>query len=143
MADDPGEGIYRAMREDADSMPMLGTSAETLGIRRNKDIIQDQSGMVSRPSFQPGKASGLSCAPAIQDLPGFSLPRAWGGTNPRTVIWRIDAADLGADLVASEDGDPTRTRRHLSIGPARLMSFDEFVRQINSTRSKWKKVTRS
>jgi hypothetical protein len=141
MADDPGEGIYRAMRKDDDGMPMLGTSAETLGIRRNKDIIPDQSGMVSRPSFQPGKANGLSCAPTIQDLPAFGLPRTWGGKNPRTVIWRIDAADLGPHLIAVEDGDPGRRRRHVSIGPAGLMPFDDYAKLIESTRSKWKKVT--
>jgi hypothetical protein len=96
--------------------------------------------MVSRPSFQPGKANGLSCAPTIQDLPDFALPRAWGGRNPRTVVWRIDAADLGSDLLAVEDSDRSRPMRHLSIGPARTISFDDYVRLIESTRSKWKKV---
>ena len=28
MANDPGEGIYRAMLEDDDGMPVLGTSAD-------------------------------------------------------------------------------------------------------------------
>ena len=143
MVGDPGEGIYRAMREGDDGMPILGTSAETLGIRSNKDIIPDQSGMVSRPAFQPGKPNGLSCAPTIQDLPGFALPRVWGGRNPRTVIWRIEATDLGPDLIASEDSDPSRPKRHLSIGPARSMPSDDYVRLIESTRSHWKKVTKN
>jgi hypothetical protein len=143
MANDPGEGIYRAMRESDDGMPMLGTTAETLGIRRDKDIIPDPAGMVSRPSFQPARANGLSCAPTIQDLPGFVLPRTWGGRNPRTVIWRIDAADLGPDLIGVEDSDLSRPMRHLSIGPAQMMSFDDYVRLIENTRSKWKKVVRN
>jgi hypothetical protein len=143
MADDPGEGIYRAMREGDDGMPMLGTSAETLGIRRNKDIIPDQSGMVSRPSFQPGQANGLSCTPTIQDLPAFALPRAWGGRNLRTVVWRIDAADLGSDLIAAEDTDPARPMRHLSIGPAGSIPYDDYVRQIEATRPMWEKVAKN
>jgi|SRR5581483_4836302 len=143
MADDPGEGIYRAMRESDDGMPMLGVSAETLGIRKNKEIVPDQSGMVSQPSFQPGQANGLSCAPTIHDLPRFILPRAWGGRNPRTSVWRIEAADLGPDLMAAEDSAPGRPTRHISIGPARLMAFDDYVRQIEATRPKWKKVVKN
>lgn len=143
MADDPGEGTYRAMVEGDDGMPVLGTNAETLGIRRNKDIIPDSSGMVHRPNFRPGKLNGLSCAPTIQDLPHFALPRSWGGTNKRTVIWRIAAADLGPDLIAAEDSKPGRPNRHLSIGPARTMPFDDYVRLIEATRSRWKKVTKN
>jgi hypothetical protein len=143
MADDPGEGIYRAMIEGADGMPVLGTSAETLGIRKDKDIIPDPSGMVHRPSFTPGDANGLSCAPTIQDLPRFALPRNWGGRNKRTVIWRIEATDLGPDLLAVEDGDPGRSTRHISKGPARSILFDDYVRLIEATRSKWQKVIRN
>jgi hypothetical protein len=141
MASDPGEGIYRAMIEDDDGMPLLGPKAETLGIRRNKDIIPDPSGMVHRPNFQPGEANGLSCAPTIGDLPLFALPQNWGGRNRRTVIWRIDAAELVPELLAVEDSDPNRPTRHISIGPSLTMSFDDYVKLIEATRSKWKKVT--
>jgi hypothetical protein len=143
MAGDPGEGIFRAMIEDDDGMPMRGSNAETLGIRRNKDIIPDQSGMVARPRFQPGSANGLWCAPTIQDLPRFALPTNWGGRNRRTVIWRIDASDLGPDLVAAEDTGLGRTTRHVSVGPARTMSLDDYVKLIEATRSKWKKVAKT
>jgi hypothetical protein len=143
MAGDPGEGIYRAMREGDDGMPVLGAGAETLGIRRGKDIVPDQSGMVHRPKVQPGEANGLSCAPTIQDLPRFALPRSWGGRNKRTVIWRIEASDLGPLLVVAEDSDPARTTRHLSIGPARTMPFEDYARLTEATRSKWKKVAKN
>src|SRR4051794_33698643 len=143
MPDDPGEGIFRAMREANDGMPMLGTSTETLTIRKNKDIVPDPAGIVSRPSFEAGKANGLSCAPTIHDLPRFLVPRVWGGRNRRTVVWRIDAADLGPDLIAAEDSAPGRPMRHISVGPARSMGFDEYVRQIDSTRPKWQKVPKN
>jgi hypothetical protein len=142
MADDPGEGIYRAMLEGDDGLPVIGASAETLGVRLNKDLIPDAFGMVHRPNFTPGEANGLSCAPTIPDLPHFVLPRAWGGRNKRTVIWRIDAADLGSDCLAVEDSDPGKPKRHISIGPARSMPFDDCARLIEATRPKWKKVTK-
>jgi hypothetical protein len=143
MTADPGEGIYRAMIEDDDGMPVLGAKAETLGIRRDKDIVPDAAGMVHRPAFHPREKNGLSCAPTIGDLPFFVLPQSWGGRNVRTVIWRIDVADLGVDLIAAEDSDPRRPTRHMSIGPAQTMFFDDYVRFIEGTRSKWKKVTKN
>ena len=139
MTNDPGEGIYRAMI-DENGMPRLGASAEALGIRRDKDIVPDQSGMVHRPTFQPGGKHGLSCAPLVGDLPGFALPQKWGGGNKRTVVWTIDEADLGPDLIAGEDSRPGRPTRHISIGPGRTMPFDEFANLIDATRTKWKKV---
>lgn len=143
MTGDPGEGIYRAMIEGDDAMPLLGPKAEMLGIRRDKDIVPDPSGMVYRPPFYPGEKNGLSCAPTISDLPQFALPQSWGGRNRRTVIWRIDVSDLGPDLIAAEDSDPARPTRHLSIGPALTMAFDDYVKLIEATRPKWQKVTKN
>ncbi len=143
MDGDPGEGIYRAMIEGDDGMPVLGTTAETLGVRRDKDIIADPNGMVHLPSFTPGDANGLSCAPTIQDLPRFALPKVWGGRNKRTVLWRIHPTDLGQDLLAGEDSRPGGPTKHISIGPARTMPFNDFVQLIEATRSNWQKVTRN
>jgi hypothetical protein len=143
MADDPGEGIYRAMLEGDDGMPVLGTSAETLGIRKSKDIMPDALGIVHRPNFAPRQANGLSCAPTIQDLPLFVIPRIWGGKNKRTVIWRIDPTDLGPGLIAAEDSDPARPMRHISIGPAQTMPVDDFVTLIESTRPKWQRLAKN
>src|SRR5437899_6829344 len=98
MAGDPGEGIYRAMIEDVDGMPMLGPAAIKLGIRQNKDIVPDAKGMVHRPAFNPHEENGLSCVPTIQELPLFALPVEWGGTNWRTVVWQVKACDLGPKL---------------------------------------------
>jgi hypothetical protein len=140
MEGDPPEGIYRAMIEE-NGMPRLGSSATTLGIRSGKDIMTDQSGMVHRPSFQPGTANGLSCAPSIQDLPRFVLPVEWGGRNQRTSLWRIDESDLGPDLVAQEDSLPGRPR-HISVGPARTMAWGAYLSLVEATQAKWKKVTK-
>lgn len=142
MEGDPGEGIYRAMREE-NGVPMLGSSAIKLGIRRGKDIVPDQANMVQRPTFQPGAENGLSCAPTIQDLPRFALPIEWGGGSKNTVVWRIDEADLGVDLTVQEDTKPGRPERHLSIGPARSMPYDDYVKLIEATQVKWKRVSKN
>jgi hypothetical protein len=141
MEGDPGEGIYRAMAEE-NGMPKLGTSASTLGIRRGKDIVPDQAGLVHRPRFQPGGQNGLSCAATVQALPRFALPVEWGGINKNTAVWRIEASDLGRELVAAEDSAPGALRRHISIGPSGTMRYDDFVGAIEATRPKWRKVTK-
>jgi hypothetical protein len=41
MDGDPGEGVYRAMVEEADGMPRLAPTATALGVRMGKDIVAD------------------------------------------------------------------------------------------------------
>ncbi|HYV35486.1 MAG TPA: hypothetical protein VE988_07270 [Gemmataceae bacterium] len=143
MDDDPAEGIYRAMVEDKDGLPMLGLSALTLGVRPVVDIVVDAANQVHRPAFHPDEANGMSCSPTIADLPMFALPVKWGGTNRKTTVWRIEQADLALDLVAQEDTVSVAMGRHISIGPARTMTFDDYLRAVQSTRVKWKKVTKN
>lgn len=141
MEGDPAEGIYRAMTEE-NGMPRLAASATTLGIRKGKDIIADPADLVHRPAFLPRGKNGLSCSRTIASLPGFALPVEWGGSNAKTVVWRIDEEDLGTELVAQDDADPGKNR-HVSIGPASTMPYDDFVAAIEATRTRWKKVTKN
>lgn len=143
MEDSSVEGIYRAMIEDQDGMPILGLTAMKLGVRAGIDIVPDHNGMVYRPAFRPDEPNGLSCSPTIQDLPAFALPMEWGGTNRKSVVWRIEADDLGAELIAQEDTSPQRKGRHVSIGPSGPMRFDDYLRAIQATRTRWKKMIRS
>lgn len=135
------EGIYRAMIEE-NGMPRLAASATALGIREGKDIVADQADRVHRPAFQPKGKNGLSCSRTIESLPGFALPVIWGASNGKTVVWRIDEADLGTELIAQDDAIPGKNR-HISIGPATTMAYDDFVRAIEAARAKWKKVPKS
>lgn len=143
MEGDPGEGIYRAMEEEEDGMPRLGTTALRLGVRKGIDIVADPADMVYRPSFLPGEPNGLSCSPSIQDLPRFALPVEWGGSNKKSVVWRIEASDLGPELDAQEDTPPQRKGRHISVGPSGPVTFDDYQRAVQATRPRWKKVSRS
>jgi hypothetical protein len=133
-----GESIFRAMEDDS-GMPRIGANATTLGIRNGKDIVVDANNMVHRPMFFPKHPNGLSCAPTLLTLPIFALPVRWGGTNPKTEVWRIELTDLGSELVAQEDSAPAHSR-HISIGPAFSMPFDQFVRAIAATQPKWRTV---
>lgn len=141
MESDAGEGIYRAMIEE-NGMPRLAASATALGIRRGKDIVADPADRVHRPAFHPGGKSGLSCSRTIASLPDFALPVEWGGLNPKTVVWQIEEKDLGTELLAQDDAIPGKNR-HVSIGPATTMAYDDFVRAIEATRAKWKKVLKN
>ena len=138
----PGEVLYRAMEEE-NGMPRLGTTALRLGVRKGIDIRPDHAGMVDRPSFQPGQPNGLSCSPSIQDLPWFALPIEWGGPNAKAVVWMIEVADLGPDLIAQDDTPPQRKGRYVSVGPAGPMTFDAYFQAVQGTRLKWKKVIKS
>lgn len=129
------EFLYRAMAEER-GLPKLGSSATTLGVRKGKDIDVDDADDVRLPDFSRGARNGVSCAPTVADLPDFALPQDWGGTNPRTRIWRIRPADLGPDLVAGLDKPG-----HVSIGPGRTMSFAQFVQAIQRTAPLWELVT--
>lgn len=142
MLDDPGEVIFRAMIEEADGLPRLAPSASTLGIRRNKDIVPDQAGVVHRPAFRPREKNGLSCSRTIQSLPDFALPIEWGGRNARTVVWQIAIADLGLELAAGYDATPG-LNEHVSVGPALSMPYDDYVWAIEATRASWIKVTKN
>jgi hypothetical protein len=127
---------------EENEMPRLAASATALGIRKGKDIITDQADRVHRPAFQPSGKNGLSCSRTITSLPGFALPVEWGGSNVKTVIWCIDEADLGPELIAQDDAIPGKNK-YVSIGPATTMAYDDFVRAIEATREKWKKVLKS
>lgn len=128
------ESLFRAMVEER-GLPKLGSSATTLGVRPGKDIDVDSEGNVSPPDFARAARNGVSCAPAAGDLPDFAVPLAWGGANNRTQVWRIRAADLGAELIAGLDGPG-----HVSIGPRRKMSFAQFEQAIQRTAALWKLV---
>jgi hypothetical protein len=133
--------VYRAMVEEG-GQPRLGVSATTPGVRVGIDIVPDAGDTVHRPSFNPGEPNGVSAAPTIDSLPPFALPVEWGGLNTKTAVWRISLDDLGAALVAQEDGLPG-WRRHTSIGPSASMPTADYEQAIQATRPKWEKVTPS
>lgn len=123
------------MVED-DGQPAIGIAAIKLGIRPGYDIEVDEDNNVHRPSFEPGEKNGLSCSPALNQLPAFALPEKYGGTNKKTDVWRIRADRLGPKLEAQADQE-----NHISIGPAETMSIDEYSTAIEELAHHWEKVS--
>lgn len=128
------QSIYRAMVED-EGRPKLGSTATTLGVRKGKDIEVDSDGDVHPPDFSKGGKNGVSCSPTIEQLPPFALPLRHGGSHKKTEVWKIKIEDLGADLIAQQDGP-----NHVSIGPSQTMTFEEFEQAIQATAGAWQQV---
>jgi hypothetical protein len=57
--------------------------------------------------------------------------------NVDTVVWTIEASDLGPHLIAGDDANPG-LNEHVSIGPSATMPYDEYVRSVEATQARWK-----
>jgi hypothetical protein len=131
----PGAGIYRGMQEES-GKPKIGDSPKQLGVRipphPNPDIVPDAAGNVHPPTI--ANPRGMSCAATIQDLPRHRRPVTWQGTEKQKgfKVWRIAEADLGPDLIAYHD-----SAKHITIGPARIMTLNQFQAALAVTQSKW------
>jgi hypothetical protein len=121
-------------------LPKIGNTAKTLGVRvpphPAPDIVPDANGLVHPPT--PALSRGMSCAPTIQDLPSHRRPLEWSGTQKHAMfkVWKIDDGELGPDLIAFRDSPG-----HITIGPVRTMTLDEFRAALAATQSKWTLVT--
>ena len=121
-------------------MPKVEDSPKCLGVRvppdPNPDMVPDVHGNVHTPTL--ATPTGMSCALLIQDLPRHRRPAEWSGTKHQATfkVWRIDKDDLGPDLVALRDSPG-----HITIGPARTMTLDQFRAALAMTQSKWVLVT--
>lgn len=124
---------------EENGIPKLGGSPKKLGIRLppnpKPDIQPDVNGYVHPPTT--ANPEGMSCAPKIQDLPAHRRPVPWNGTELTASfkVWEIEESDLGPDLIAFRG-----SRNHITIGPARKMTVQEFQAALAATRSKWKEV---
>ena len=131
----PGPGIYRGMLEE-NGLPKVGNSPKELGVRvppdPNPDIQPDAAGNVHPPTLLSSR--GMSCAPRVQDLPFHRRPAHWSGTQSQMdfQVWQIAEGDLGSDLMAFRD-----SARHITIGPARTLTLDQFRAALAGTQSKW------
>lgn len=120
--------LFRTMAQEEDGLPRLGPSH--LGVRRCTDIVPDAVGLV-----EPA-AGGMSVTPHDPlDLPRARRPLELGGTC-RYAAWYVVAEELPAEL--SYRRDP-RNRAHGFIEPSVLMSFEDYVAAIHSTRTLWVK----
>jgi hypothetical protein len=121
--------VYRGMKDDGEGQPLCGTSARTLGVRLEGDIVIREDGTVG-PS-----TGGMSVAiDDPRDLPPHRRPPEHGGWGSDPV-WKIDVDDLPSSLVFRPD--PEDPSRHGFIEPMETMMLDEYQGALAATRAMW------
>lgn len=142
---------YRGMAEE-NGKPKVGCSARLLGVRPGIDIdIEqmprgwlDEQGYLRpeaerNPSGEPvtvaiRNTKGMSTSLAIESLPAFRRPEAFGGTGKDT-LWQIEDSKITGDLEAVQDS-PT----HVSIMPRTTMLLEKYKIALANTQNDWEKV---
>jgi RHS repeat-associated protein len=106
--------IYRGMKIGTDGKPIVGSNANSLGIR-------------------PGLDKGMSGATDIKSLPTHRKPTSVGGTQKNAEVFSIKDCDLQkCGLKGINDHDS-----HVSIEPIKNMSESDFIKAINKTKNDW------
>lgn len=123
--------LFRAMREAADGLPVVGPTARTLGVRPVPHPNADVAASYPTDLVYPG-GGGASVAPDDpMHLPPMRRPRSLGGSR-NDPVWMIESDDLGPDLGFRRDNSV-----HGTIVPARTMTLAEFARALADTRTRW------
>ena len=120
--------LYRGMKAGPDNLPELGESARTLGVRPGDDIP------VNDDLVSPG-TGGMSVSPDPYKLPPFRRSREFGGRSS-DAVFALDESELGPNLLYDED----RPGEHGTVQPAQEMTYDEYRRALEATRSRWRRV---
>lgn len=76
----------------------------------------------------------MSTSLAIESLPAFRRPEAFGGTGKDT-LWQIENSKITGDLEAVLDS-PT----HVSIMPRTTMLLEKYKIALANTQNDWEKV---
>jgi hypothetical protein len=124
--------VCRAMREDSDGRPEIGSSARTLGVRPDGlfgGIVATKGGLVF-----PG-TGGMSVSPwPHENIVHHRRPEEFGGTG-KDPVWVMDTDDLPEKL--RYQPDPDKPDVHGFIAPTRWMSLSEYQRTLHGTRDLW------
>lgn len=125
--------LFRAMKETSDSLPEIGPSTRTLGVRPGIDVpAQNPSDVV-----WPGQG-GMSVSPDDPAyLPDFRRPPEFGGTG-NDPVWIIHDDNLGPDLIYRPD--PAKPGTHGFIEPGRPMTVQAYQNALGATQSRWNKL---
>jgi hypothetical protein len=129
--------VFRAMRKDADGLPLVEQSASGLGVRPGVDIDVDPRGDVLV------NAKGMSVSPNWRDLPLFRIPErlrhlkpgARGSNNTFCLCsgsGPFQRGDFAEGLTLEPD-----SAIHGTIAPARLMPLDDYRSALEATRPTW------
>ena len=123
--------LYRMMKAAADGLPEVGDTFAKLGVRPARSGTKgDVKAANPIDLVRPGEG-GMSVG---ADSPDNLLSHMRPPKN-KYPIWEIDAADLGAGLIATAAGPP-----HYVVEPGHEMTLDEFQSLLASTRSRWNRI---
>lgn len=133
--------MYRSRIRDLDSLPLIGNSAKSLGVRIPEDISADATGSVN-----PG-TEGMSVASDWTKLQPWRIPARLrdrhpdgaagaAGTDPKLFVFShgdgaFTHGPVSADLVLHVSGT------HGSVAPARRMPLADYRSAIAATRGDW------
>src|SRR5258708_3913854 len=124
-----GQPLFRAMKQDSDGYPTVGSSSRTLGVRidgPSRDIVVTLDRTVS-----PG-TGGMSVAlDAARNLPKHRLPKSLGGEG-RDPVFKMSSAALPTDLMVRPDRAP-----HAFVEPAVVCLFEHYEKSLWGTRVSW------
>lgn len=127
--------LYRGMKADADGLPTTqGNPKMALSVKIGDgeyDDIPEEEGFV-----KPG-TGGLSVThDDPHKLPAHRLPPSYGGSAKGNVVFFIEHAELGAELLAVydpiEDDDS-----HYCVQPAQRCAVEVYLLNLANTRTNW------
>ena len=125
------EIVFRAMKEDIDGKPLVGSSSSKLGVRiegQYRDIPINEDGTVHP------KTGGMSVTPDTPEgLPKRRLPKSLGGEG-RDPVFSFEVIDLPSTLALRRD-KPS----HALVEPSKSCLFEEYEQNLHGTREDWVK----
>jgi hypothetical protein len=115
-----------------DSLPLVGTTARYLAVRRDVDIP------VSKDDTVEPETGGMSVSPPpITNLHPLRLPRELGGLG-KDSVFELETDELPDELTYRPD--PNNPEGHGFIEPSHQMVFEYYERAIHATRGLWRPV---
>ena len=126
------------MTPDADDLPVVGSSARSLGVRVPDDIRPDGAGQVLP------RSGGVSVSPgSMWNLPAFRRPRGMkrGSTGPISDwVYSSSLRSLAGAGSLTVRLDPDRPEEHAFVEPAYAMPVEAYVMAIGATRPHWQRA---
>ena len=123
--------LYRLMKAAADGLPEVGDTFATLGVRPNRPGHRfDVPAINPADAVRPGEGGMSVFAGPLAALPAHLKP-----PKAKFPLWEIEAAELGAGLVAVDAGAP-----HYHVEPEHVLTLAELQSRLAATRARWVRI---
>lgn len=115
-----------------DGLPVTGTTGRYLGVRAGVDVPVGPDGFV-----EPGTEGMSVVVPPVENLQPHRRPPELGGTD-KDPVFELETEELPEELRYRPD--PANPEVHGFVEPTRRMSFEDYERALQATRSLWRPV---